>query len=279
MGILFLSAVSANNAVEQSFGNERNNAIIKSLSRIKYIKVLFGKNIIRKEGLRMNYSISGESLPVLRVELGQGEKIQCEAGAMSWMDEGIRMQTQAGGIGKMLSRAFTGESMFLNEYVAERSGEIAFASKFPGSIRAIEITEGHGLIVQKGSYLATAGNINSEVYFQKKLGKGLFGGEGFLMRKFTGSGILFLEVDGSAHEYELSAGQRKIVDTGNLAAMSESCSMDIQAVEGVKNMLFGGEGIFNTVVTGPGKVVLQSMPISSTAMKLYQFMPHPSSGN
>ena len=227
----------------------------------------------------MNYSISGDSLPVLKVELGQGERIQCEAGAMSWMDEGIKMQTQGGGIGKMLGRAFTGESMFLNEYVAERSGEITFASKFPGSIRAVEISEGHGIIVQKGSYLATVGNINSEVFFQKKLGKGFFGGEGFLMRRFTGSGIIFLEVDGSAHEYELQPGQKKIVDTGNLAAMSESCSMDIQTIAGVKNILFGGEGLFNTVVTGPGKVVLQSMPISTTAMKLYQYMPYASSGN
>ena len=225
----------------------------------------------------MNYSISGESLPVLRVELAQGERIQCEAGAMSWMDEGIIMQTEGGGLGKMFGRAFTGENLFLNDYVAERPGEIAFASKFPGSIRAIEITPGNGLIVQKGSYLATAGDITSEVFFQKRLGKGLFGGEGFLMRRFTGSGLLFLEIDGSAHEYELGAGQKKIVDTGNLAAMSESCSMDIQTVSGVKNILFGGEGLFNTVISGPGKVVLQSMPIASTAMKLYQYMPHVSS--
>lgn len=224
----------------------------------------------------MNYSISGESLPVLRVELGQGERIECEAGAMAWMDEGILMQTQGGGLGKMFGRAFTGENMFLNEYVAERPGEIAFASKFPGSIRAIEISEGNGLIIQKGSYLATVGNVDSEVFFQKKLGKGLFGGEGFLMRRFTGSGIVFLEIDGSAHEYELAPGQKKIIDTGNLAAMSESCSLDIQTISGVKNILFGGEGLFNTVITGPGKVVLQSMPISSTAMKLYQYMPHPS---
>lgn len=227
----------------------------------------------------MNYSISGDSLPVLKVQLGQGENIQCEAGAMSWMDEGIQMQTNAGGIGKMLGRAFTGEGMFLNTYVAERAGEIAFASKFPGSIRAVEISEGNGLIVQKGSYLATAGNVNSEVFFQKRLGKGLFGGEGFLMRRFTGSGIVFLEIDGSAHEYELAPGQTKVIDTGNLAAMSESCSMDIRTVQGVKNILFGGEGLFNTVVTGPGKVVLQSMPISSTAMKLYQYMPYASASN
>ena len=227
----------------------------------------------------MNYKIDGESLPVLKCRLEQGEAIQCEAGAMAWMDDGIEMQTEAGGLGKMFGRLFTGENMFLNTYVASKAGEIAFASKFPGSIRAIEISPGNGLIVQKGSYLATFGEVQSEVYIQKRLGGGLFGGEGFLMRKFTGKGLVFLEVDGSAHEYELAPGETKIIDTGNLAAMTETCSMDIRTIKGVKNVLFGGEGLFNTVVTGPGKITLQSMPIASTALKLYEFMPHPTSSN
>ena len=227
----------------------------------------------------MNYEIKGESLPVLKCQLNQGESIQCEAGAMSWMDDGIEMQTEAGGLGKMFGRLLTGENMFLNTYVAHSAGEIAFASKFPGSIRAIEITPGNGIIVQKGSYLATMGDVKSEVFIQKKISGGLFGGEGFLMRKFTGTGIVFLEIDGSAHDYELGAGQVKIIDSGNLAAMSENCNMEIRTIKGVKNVLFGGEGLFNTVVTGPGKVVLQSMPISSTALKLYDYMPHPSSSN
>lgn len=227
----------------------------------------------------MNYKIDGESLPVLKCRLEQGEAIQCEAGAMAWMDDGIEMQTEAGGLGKMFGRLFTGENMFLNTYVASKAGEIAFASKFPGSIRAIEISPGNGLIVQKGSYLATFGEVQSEVYIQKRLGGGLFGGEGFLMRKFTGKGLVFLEVDGSAHEYELAQGETKIIDTGNLAAMTETCSMDIRTIKGVKNVLFGGEGLFNTVVTGPGKITLQSMPIASTALKLYEFMPHPTSSN
>ncbi len=227
----------------------------------------------------MQYEIKGESLPVLKCQLSQGDVIQCEAGAMSWMDEGIEMQTEAGGLGKMFGRLLTGENMFLNTYIANRAGEIAFASKFPGSIRAIEITPGNGLIVQKGSYLATVGDVKSEVFIQKKLSGGLFGGEGFLMRKFTGNGIVFLEIDGSAHDYELAAGEVKIVDSGNLAAMSEKCSLEIRTIKGVKNVLFGGEGLFNTVVSGPGKVVLQSMPISSTALKLYDYMTHPSASN
>ncbi len=225
----------------------------------------------------MNYQIDGGNLPVLKVQLNEGEIISCESGAMSWMDDEIEMQTQAGGLGKMFGRMLTNEHAFLNTYEAKRAGEIAFSAKFPGSIRAVEITPGNGLIVQKGSFLASVGDVNNEVYLQQKIGRGLFGGEGFLMRRFTGNGLVFLEVDGSAHEYEIPAGDCKIVDTGYVAAMSESCRMEIRTIKGVANVLFGGEGLFNTVVYGPGKVVLQSMPIASTAMQLYQYMPHPSS--
>lgn len=225
----------------------------------------------------MRYSIEGGNLPVLKIQLEKGEIVECEAGAMSWMDDEIEMQTQAGGIGKMFGRMFTRENAFLNTYFARRDGEIAFSSRFPGAILAIPVTPGNGLIVQKGSFLACVGQIESEVYIQKKFAGGLFGGEGFLMRKYTGDGIVFLEVDGSTHEYTIPAGDCKIVDTGYVAAMSESCSMEIRSIKGVKNVLFGGEGLFNTVVYGPGKVILQSMPISATAMQLYQYMPHPSS--
>ena len=221
----------------------------------------------------MNFAIDGGNLPVLKVELEAGEQIQCESGAMSWMDDDIEMQTSAGGISKMLGRMFTNESAFLNTYIAKSKGEITFSSKFPGSIRAVQITPGHGIIIQKGAYLASFGQLNSEVYLQKRISTGFFGGEGFLMRKYTGNGIVFLEIDGSAHEYEVQAGDCKIVDTGYLAAMSETCSMEIRTIKGVKNMLFGGEGFFNTAVRGPGKLILQSMPIASIAGILRQYMP------
>ena len=224
----------------------------------------------------MNYTIDGGNLPVLKIQLNQGEQIECEAGAMSWMDNEIEMQTNAGSIGRMLGRMLTKESAFTNTYVARCAGEIAFSSKFPGSILVVDITPGNGIIIQKGAYLAWVGNVTSEVYIQQKLGRGLFGGEGFLMRKFTGSGKVFLEIDGSAHTYDIPAGDCKIVDTGYVAAMSDSCRMEVVTVKGVGNVLFGGEGLFNTVVYGPGKVILQSMPIASTAMQLYQYMPHPS---
>ena len=227
----------------------------------------------------MQYTIEGGNLPVLKVALDAGEDIQCEAGAMSWMDDEIEMKTSAGGLGKMFGRMLTNENGFMNTYEAKHAGEIAFSSKFPGSILAVDVKPGDGVIIQKGSFLACFGDIHSEVYIQKRLGGGFFGGEGFLMRKYSGTGLVFLEIDGSAHEYDIERGDCKIVDTGYVAAMSESCSLDIVKVKGVSNILFGGEGLFNTVIHGPGHVILQSMPIASTAMTLYAYMPHPSSNN
>ena len=225
----------------------------------------------------MQYKIEGDSLPVVKVLMEPGEKITCEAGAMSWMDDEIEMQTEAGGIGKMFSRLLTNESMFLNHYTAKRRGEIAFASQFPGSIRAIEVTPERPIIVQKGSFLAYFGNIEQTIFFQKKVAAGFLGGEGFLMHKYSGNGIVFLEIDGSAHEYDIPAGDCKIVDTGYVAMIDASCSVDIRTVKGVKNIFLGGEGMFNTVVHGPGHIILQSMPANQTAMMLYNLMPHPSS--
>ena len=221
----------------------------------------------------MQYRIDGDNLPVVKIALNPGETVSCEAGAMSWMDEGIEMVTEGGGLGKMFGRMMTNENAFLNHYTASRGGEIAFASKMPGSIRAIEVTPDNPLVIQKGAFLASYGNLDSKVFFQKKVGTGFFGGEGFLMRQYSGQGLVFLEIDGSAHEYDLQPGEKKIIDTGYLAAMSASCSMDVVTVKGIKNVLFGGEGLFNTVITGPGHVILQSMPITSLAMTLAAHIP------
>ena len=227
----------------------------------------------------MRYEIKGDNLPVVICRLESGEQMVCEGGSMSWMDDGIRMQTEGGGLGKIFGRVLTGESMFKNRYIADRPGEIAFASSFPGSIRAVQITPDRPLIAQKGAFLASYGNVEMNVHFQKKLGGGLFGGEGFLMQRFSGNGLVFVEIDGSVIEYDLAPGQRKILDTGYLAAMDGSCSLDVQTVKGVKNVLFGGEGLFNTVITGPGHIIIQTMPINNTAMALYAHMPHPTSSN
>ena len=229
-----------------------------------------------KGDLFMTYEIKGDNLPVVICHLNAGEEMTCEGGSMSWMDDEIEMKTQAGGVGKMLGRMFTGENAFQNKYYANKAGEIAFASSFPGSIRAVEVTPNKPVIVQKGAFLASFGQIETSVFFQKKLGAGFFGGEGFLMQKYSGNGIVFLEIDGSAVEYDIAAGDRKIVDTGYLAAMDGTCSIEIVRIKGVKNMLLGGEGLFNTVVNGPGHIILQTMPVQNTASLLYNYMPHPS---
>ena len=168
---------------------------------------------------------------------------------------------------------FTGESLFMNEYTAEGgSGMIAFASKFPGSIIPYQVTSGNSIIVQKNGFLAMEKGLDLSIYFQKKLGKGLFGGEGFIMQKISGNGMVFLEIDGHCKEYDLASGESMLVDTGYLAAMSASCTMDIETVKGVKNIFFGGEGLFLTRITGPGKVYIQSMPISNTAQALLPYL-------
>ena len=228
----------------------------------------------------MHYDIKGGSLPVVELRLSAGERVKCESGAMSWMSPNMQMETQGGGLGKMLSRAFSNEKLFQNHYTAMGGeGIIAFASSFPGSIVAVEIGPGHEVICQKSAFLASSEGVELSVFFQKKLGSGLFGGEGFIMQRLSGQGIAFLEIDGSAEEKQLAPGQQLVADTGYLAMMDASCSLDIQTVKGVKNVLFGGEGLFNTVITGPGKVVLQSMPAAQLAGALIPYLPTGSSSD
>ena len=223
----------------------------------------------------MKYEIKGGNLPVVICTLQPGETMVTESGAMSWMSSNMKMETGAkGGLGGAFGRMFSGESIFQNRYTAhDGEGMIAFASCFPGEIRAVEITPEHSLIVQKRGFLACTEGVNLSVFFQKKFGTGLFGGEGFIMQKVSGQGIVFAEFDGHVVEYNLQPGQQIIVDTGHLAAMDATCNMDVQAVPGMKNMLFGGEGIFNTVVTGPGRIWLQTMPISNVAGAIRPYIP------
>lgn len=222
----------------------------------------------------MRYRIEGTPLPVVICELNAGEQMITERGSMSWMSPNMKMETTSnGGIGKVFGRMFSGEAMFQNRYTAMGGpGMIAFASSFPGTILAVEITPDRPLIVQKSAFLASTTGVELSVFFQKKLSAGFFGGEGFIMQKLTGHGVAFLEIDGYTVEYDLAPGERLIVDTGYLATMDASCSMDIQSVPGVKKMLFGGEGIFNTVIIGPGKIRLQTMPINSVASSIAPFV-------
>ena len=222
----------------------------------------------------MKYEIKGEPLPVVIVYLEAGESIKCEKGAMSWMTPNMKMETGAGGVGKAFSRMFSGESIFQNTYTAVGGqGMIAFASSFPGSIREVEVMDDRPMVVQKAGFLAAEEGVELSIFFQKKTGAGFFGGEGFIMQKLSGRGKAFVEIDGSAVEYELKAGEKMVVDSGNLAMMDATCSIDIQTVKGVKNVLFGGEGLFNTVVTGPGRIVLQTMPINNFAAAVASVLP------
>lgn len=194
---------------------------------------------------------------------------------MSWMSPNMIMETTSnGGVGKVFGRMFSGEALFQNRYTASGGmGTIAFAASFPGSIRCVDITPDRPLIVQKSGFLASENTVELSLHFRKRLGSGLFSGEGFIMQKLSGYGKAFIEIDGYAVEYELKAGQSIIIDTGYLAAMDATCSMEIQAVRGAKNVLFGGEGFFNTVVTGPGRIILQTMPISSVAGSIIPYIP------
>lgn len=229
----------------------------------------------------IKYEIEGGSLPVVICYPEMGQTLCTQSGAMSWMSPNMQMQTNSGGgIKKALGRLFSGDSIFMNEYTPQGgNGMIAFASSFPGSIIPFEITNGNGIIVQKSGFLAMEKGLDLSVFFQKSLGRGFFGGEGFIMQRISGEGTAFVEIDGYCKEYTLTAGESIIVDTGYLAAMSETCTMDIQTVKGIKNALFGGEGIFNTRITGPGKVYIQSMPIINTAQRLIPYLPQPSSND
>ncbi|MEG0779180.1 MAG: TIGR00266 family protein [Oscillospiraceae bacterium] len=222
----------------------------------------------------MEHKILGEPMPVVICELANGEAMMTEKGSMCWMSPNMEMQTSGGGsLGKAFGRMFSGEAIFQNIYTAQGGpGMIAFAASFPGSIRPVEITPTHPVVVQKSGFLAGQPGVELSVFFQKKGGAGLFGGEGFIMQKLSGQGTAFLEIDGFGVEYELAPGQKMVVDTGNLAMMDATCSIDIQAVKGVKNMLFGGEGLFNTIVTGPGKITLQTMPVSGVAASISPYI-------
>ena len=222
----------------------------------------------------MRYQIQGEPMPVVICDVDSGEAMVTEKGSMVWMSPNMEMQTSAGGIGKAFGRMFSGESMFQNIYTAKGGpGMIAFASSFPGSIRAVEISPDKPIVVQKAGFLASETGVELSIFFQKKGMAGFFSGEGFILQKLSGRGMAFIEIDGSAVEYELGPGEKIVVDTGNLAMLDATCSVDVQTVKGVKNVLFGGEGLFNTVITGPGRVVLQTMPISNFAGAIAAILP------
>ena len=221
----------------------------------------------------MQYEIKGGAFPVVICQLGDGEQMITERGSMVWQTPNIRMETTGGGIGKMFSKALSGESIFQNIYTAQGAGTIAFGSSFPGKIVPLEIGPGREMILQKRAFLASESGVELSIHFSKKLGAGFFGGEGFIMQKVSGRGTAFVEIDGEMVEHTLAAGEQLVVDTGNVAGFTVGVSMEIRQVAGLKNKFLGGEGFFHTLLTGPGTVWLQTMPISNVADAIQSFLP------
>ena len=221
----------------------------------------------------MQYSIEGGSLPAVIISLNPGEKLISEVGGRTWSRGDVTTETTSnGGAGKALGRMLTGESLFMSTYTANGPCEVAFTSSFPGRIVARELGPGESVIAQKSAFLCASYGTELSVYANKSLKGGLLGGEGFLMQKITGPGIAFFEIDGYCKEYDLAPGERIVCDTGVMALMDESVTMSVETVKGLKNKMLGGEGLFDTVLTGPGKVCLQTMTVANLAKLIIPFI-------
>lgn len=221
----------------------------------------------------MQYRIEGGSLPAVIINLNPGETIVSEVGGRTWSRGPILTETKGGSAGKAFGRLLTGESLFMSHYTAQGPAEIAFTASFPGRIVARELQAGQSVICQKSAFLCATAGVELSAYVQKKIGAGLVGGEGFIMQKVTGPGLAFFEFDGYCPEYDLAPGEELTCDTGVLAMMDETCTMDVRMVKGAKNLLLGGEGLVDTVIIGPGKVFLQTMTVADIAKLIIPFIP------
>ena len=218
-------------------------------------------------------------LPAVEITLDKGESIYTQSGGMAWMTDGLTMETNTkGGLLKGIARSLSGDSVFMVTYTANNDDEkITFASAAPGEIRPLDIDASHEYIAQKGAFLCAENGVNLKSVFTKSLGAGLVGGEGFILQEISGRGTAFLELDGSLKEIDLAPGERIKVDSGNVAFFEKSVGYSVETVKGLKNVLFGGEGLFLTVLTGPGKVWLQTVSLSELASKLRKYIPTKSS--
>ncbi len=234
----------------------------------------------------INYRLLGDDLQAVIITLDQGERVVAEAGAMMYMQDGIDMQTTLdpnaeGGsmVGKLLGgakRALGGDSFFMTTFTnqARPPRDVAFAAVTPGKIHPVDLKDWGGkIIAQRDAFLCAARGIHVSVAFSKRLGAGFFGGEGFILQRIEGDGLVFLHASGTLHEMELSGGEKVRVDTGCIVAFDERVNYDIQMVPGIKTALFGGEGLFFATLTGPGRVILQSMPFSRLADKILASAP------
>ena len=222
----------------------------------------------------MKTTIWGNILPAVTIDLEQGESIYTESGGMTWMSDKVKMDTNMKGLGRM----FSGESLFMATYTAEAPNQsITIASSFPGEIKELHISSDKEFICQKSAFLCAEQSVELSTYITSGIKKGLFGGEGFVLQKLSGNGTAFIELDGSVKEIDLAAGEKLKVDTGSVAIFESTVKYDVETVKGFKNMLFGGEGLFLTTLTGPGKVYLQTMNMAEFANKIIPYLPTPSS--
>lgn len=226
----------------------------------------------------MRYKIVGTTVPAVELELTRGEEVFSQRGGLAWMTEGMDMSTNAkGGLLKGIGRVFAGESLFMVTYRCHvDNAKITFASTVPGSIMPVDVSSGE-YIIQKGAFLAAQTSVDLKTVFTKKLGTGLFGGEGIIMQSIKGNGHCFLEIDGDAVEMELASGEVLKVDTGNVVAFESTVKYDVETVKGLGNIFFGGEGLFLTRLTGPGKIILQTQNFSDFAGRIAGYIPRSSS--
>ena len=224
-------------------------------------------------GLR--YKIIGTTMQAVILEVPAGQTVFSERGGMSWMSANVQMQTNMeGGLGGAFKRMFSGESIFMVNFTPQGGpGIIGFSAEFPGKIVPLNLGPGQTMICQKDAFMCAERSVSLDIHFRRKLGAGLFGGEGFIMQKITGPGLAFVELDGEIVEYTLEANQMLKVDTGHVAMYEPTVNFDVEIVRGFKNILFGGEGLFLTTLRGPGRVWLQTMPAMNLAKKLAQYMP------
>ncbi|MEY8332634.1 TIGR00266 family protein [Lachnospiraceae bacterium 47-T17] len=224
----------------------------------------------------MRYEIIGDTMPAVEVVFDrEGECMYTQSGGMAWMSEGISMDSNMrGGLGKSIGRMFSGESLFMATYKAERPGaSIAFASTVAGEVLPVDVGACGGLIAQKGAFLCSENSVELSVAFTKKLSAGFFGGEGFILQDIHGKGMVFLEIDGNKVEKTLAPGEVIKVDTGNVVAFEKSVNYEIETVKGLKNIFFGGEGMFLTRLTGPGRIILQTQNFNEFAGRISRFIP------
>ncbi len=222
----------------------------------------------------MRYDISGTTMQTVQVDLVRGERLYSQTATMAWMSDGIRMDTHTGGgLFAGLKRAVSGGGLFITEFLADDDGYVAFAPRFPGQIVAVQLVTGQSLICRKETFLCAESSVTLDIAFQQRLGAGFFAGEGFVMQRVTGPGMVFLDLSGEVVEKTLSPGERLYVHAGHVGMQEPTVDIDIRLMRGFRNILFGGEGLFLATLTGPGKVWLQSMPIINLAEEIARYMP------